>query len=161
MGSAEPRKLDVLPIEPDAVTKPLANNTGGRQMKLLVAEDNKTNQLVFQKMVGSLDLSLSFVSNGIEAVAAAAQDPPDLIFMDISMPKMDGKEATHHIRAAEAEGQRIPIVALTAHAMAGDREAILASGLDSYMTKPLRKAELTEMIERYRPNDTRPALTLE
>jgi hypothetical protein len=72
---------------------------------------------------------------------------PDLIFMDISMPRMDGKAATRAIRALEGEGHpRVPIVAMTAHAMAGDREQILAAGLDHYLTKPLTKAALLEQI---------------
>lgn len=155
LAQTAPPKRPFLPEPVAAKAPPVAPPSGARQMKLLVAEDNKTNQLVFKKMVRALDISLRFAQNGIEAVAAVAEDRPDLIFMDISMPKMDGKEATGHIRAAEPEGQHIPIVALTAHAMAGDREAIIACGLDDYMTKPLRKAELTGMIERHRPHDTR------
>ncbi|SMC54943.1 PAS domain-containing hybrid sensor histidine kinase/response regulator [Primorskyibacter flagellatus] len=156
LAKAAPPKAHPRPAPTPIMEAPVTSPGSARQMKLLVAEDNKTNQLVFKKMVCTLDLSLRFAQNGIEAVAAVAEDRPDLIFMDISMPKMDGKEATGHIRAAEPDGQHVPIVALTAHAMAGDREAIIACGLDDYMTKPLRKAELTEMIERHRPSDTRP-----
>jgi CheY-like chemotaxis protein len=72
---------------------------------------------------------------------------PDLIFMDISMPEMDGKEATGEIRKLEAQtGRHVPIVALTAHAMSGDSDGILAAGLDHYLTKPLRKAVILERI---------------
>lgn len=117
-----------------------------RQMRILVAEDNKTNQLVMRKMLKNLNVDLTIAQNGEEAVSAYQEIGPDLIFMDISMPKMDGKEATKAIRALETD-QRTRIVALTAHAMDGDGEAIMEVGLDYYMTKPLNKALLFEQIE--------------
>lgn len=117
-----------------------------RKMYLLVAEDNKTNQLVLRKMLKHLQIDITFANNGEDAVAAYQKQVPDLIFMDISMPKMDGKEATRAIRALETD-TRTPIVALTAHAMEGDGRAIKAVGLDHYMTKPLNKALLLEQIE--------------
>lgn len=133
-----------------------------RAMRILAAEDNKTNQLVFRKMVKTLDIDLQFAANGIEAVRLYREFDPDLIFMDISMPKMDGKEATGEIRAIEAEtGAHVPIVALTAHAMDSDKEGILAAGLDHYLTKPLRKAEIFGAIGRHRPDDARPLAEVE
>ncbi|MDJ0821922.1 MAG: response regulator [Paracoccaceae bacterium] len=122
-----------------------------RALDVLVAEDNKTNQLVFRKMVGKLGLDLRFANNGLEAVAAYREKRPDLIFMDISMPEMDGKEATQEIRKIEGDGPKVPIIAVTAHAMAGDKDGILQAGLDDYLTKPLRKAELVALLERYSP----------
>ncbi|MDQ2095644.1 response regulator [Rhodalgimonas zhirmunskyi] len=128
-----------------------------RAMRILAAEDNKTNQLVFRKMVKDLDIELQFASNGIEAVGLYQSYDPDMIFMDISMPKKDGMEATAEIRALEGEtGSRVPIVALTAHAMQDDRESILAAGLDHYLTKPLRKAEIFSAIAECRPETCRP-----
>ncbi|WP_027236110.1 response regulator [Leisingera caerulea] len=128
-----------------------------RRMRVLAAEDNKTNQLVFRKMVKELDIELKFASNGLEAVDAYRSFAPDLIFMDISMPKMDGKVATAEIRKIEAgTGRHVPVVALTAHAMAGDSEGILAAGLDHYLTKPLRKALIHEKIRDSAPPGTRP-----
>lgn len=119
-----------------------------RQMRILVAEDNKTNQLVLRKMLKNLGVSLTFANNGEEAVSAYQKIAPDLIFMDISMPKMDGKEATIAIRALEAEVEKhTQIVALTAHAMEGDGRNIMSAGLDYYLTKPLSKAKLLEQIE--------------
>ncbi|TDL89245.1 response regulator [Meridianimarinicoccus aquatilis] len=137
----------------------------GPPMTILAAEDNKTNQLVFRKMVGGLNVQVTFANNGREAVEAFQAARPDIIFMDISMPEMDGKEATRAIRAIEANSTlaNVPICALTAHAMAGDDEEILASGMDHYLTKPLRKAAITAMIEQYLPGGVAlhaPATTL-
>ena len=120
-----------------------------KQLNVLLAEDNKTNQLVFRKMVDDFDLNLRFANNGIEAVQAFQDERPDMIFMDISMPQMDGKQATREIRRIEGDGPRVPIIAVTAHAMAGDRESILEAGLDDYLTKPLRKAELTQKLAAF------------
>lgn len=117
----------------------------GRRMRILAAEDNKTNRLVLSKLLKSLEIDLSFAENGIEAVEAFQTDRPDLIFMDISMPKMDGKEATQRIREIEGNS-RVPIIALTAHAVEGDEEGILAAGLDHYLTKPLRKDQIFNAI---------------
>ncbi|MGR3702573.1 MAG: response regulator [Paracoccaceae bacterium] len=126
-----------------------------RLMRILAAEDNQTNQLVFSRMVQHLRIDLRFAANGAEAVAACRAEWPDLVFMDISMPEMDGKEATRHLRAQQAaEGRpHLPIVAMTAHAMDGDREGILAEGLDDYLAKPLRKAALVSHILAHCPAD--------
>ncbi len=123
-----------------------------RKMRVLAAEDNKTNQLVFTKMVKDADIDLRFANNGLEAVEQFSAFVPDLIFMDISMPKMDGKEAATKIRALEAEtGGHVPIVALTAHALDGDDKGILASGIDHYLTKPLRKPLIHGKISEHCP----------
>ena len=123
-----------------------------QKMKILTAEDNKTNQLVFKKMVKSLNIDLVFAANGEEAVELYKSYQPDLIFMDISMPKMDGKDATRAIRAIEQTTQtHTPIIALTAHAMSGDEAEILAAGLDRYLTKPLRKPAIFEQISEHAP----------
>lgn len=128
-----------------------------RRMRILAAEDNKTNQLVFRKMVKELNIDLQFANNGLEAVDLYQSFEPDLIFMDISMPQMDGKEATGEIRKLEAaSGRHVPIVALTAHAMAGDADGILAAGLDHYLTKPLRKALIMERILEHAPEEIQP-----
>jgi signal transduction histidine kinase/CheY-like chemotaxis protein len=119
-----------------------------RRLRLLAAEDNKTNQLVFAKMLGGLDIELHFADDGVEAVEKYVSLRPDVVFTDISMPRMDGKEAAARIREIEAEAglPRVPIIAMTAHALGGDAEAILASGMDHYLTKPLRKAHIVAHI---------------
>lgn len=131
-----------------------------RKMRVLAAEDNKTNQLVFRKMVKALDIDLKFAGNGREAVEMYQSFEPDLVFMDISMPEMDGKDATRAIRALEAEsGKHVPVLALTAHAMGGDKEEIMSAGMDQFLTKPLRKAEIYAAIGGYQPTDAQPAIT--
>jgi signal transduction histidine kinase/CheY-like chemotaxis protein len=144
--------------EPDPEA-PRSEAGPARLMRVLAAEDNKTNRLVFRKMVKDLALDVRFANNGLEAVAAYTDFRPDMIFMDISMPKMDGKEATQKIRGLEKDtGGHVPIIALTAHAMDGDAKAILAAGLDHYMTKPLRKALIHERIQRHWPQDAQAVL---
>ncbi|WP_460272780.1 ATP-binding protein [Celeribacter sp. ULVN23_4] len=131
----------------------------GRRMRVLAAEDNKTNQLVFGKMLKALDIELRFAGNGREAVELYQEFQPDLVFMDISMPEVDGKEATRQIRTLELDTDvHTPIIALTAHAMAGDEQEILAAGLDHYMTKPLRKAAIIDRILKALPEECYPIL---
>ncbi len=122
-------------------------------LRVLAAEDNKTNQLVFRKMLKQTSLDLKLVSNGREAVEAFAEFRPDIIFMDISMPGMDGMEATRKIRAMEAEfgAAQTPIVAMTAHAMEGDESRIRQSGIDHYMTKPIKKEILLQHLRSAAP----------
>ena len=153
------RKLQVLsrPLQAIVPDEPAAPEDR-RVMRVLAAEDNRTNQLVFRKMVKDLDIDLSFANNGREAVELYQSFKPDMIFMDISMPEMDGCEATRCIRKLEVEKswRRVPIVALTAHAMDGDADGILAAGLDHYLTKPLRKSAISERIVSLCPRDARP-----
>ncbi|WP_187428581.1 Sensor histidine kinase RcsC [Roseobacter fucihabitans] len=140
--------------EDSTPAQPIVQQTDERRMRVLAAEDNKTNQLVFRKMLKDFDVDLKFANDGLDAVQAHQSFDPDIIFMDISMPRMDGKEATQAIRKAELEtGRHIPIVALTAHAMEGDSKDILSAGLDHYMSKPVRKAELHARIMEYCPVD--------
>ncbi|MGR3640056.1 ATP-binding protein [Alterinioella nitratireducens] len=131
-----------------------------RKLRLLAAEDNKTNQLVFAKMIKPLTLEMEMTGNGVEALAAYKSAPPDLIFTDISMPEMDGLEAARLIRAFEAENglPRVPIVAMTAHAMDGDEARIFEAGIDHYLTKPLKKPLIIEKITALAPDTVLPVL---
>ncbi|QXT40062.1 ATP-binding protein [Gymnodinialimonas ceratoperidinii] len=117
--------------------------------RLLAAEDNKTNQLVFKAMLKGLALDLEIVNDGAELVAAYKRETPDLVMTDISMPVMDGIDASREIRAFEAEQglEPVTIIAMTAHAVDGDRERILSAGLDDYVTKPLKKTLIHARIE--------------
>lgn len=121
-------------------------------MRVLAAEDNRTNRLVFSSMLKDLNIELHFAEDGRQAVDLYGEVRPDIVFMDISMPGMDGKEATAHIRALEKNtGRHVPIIAMTAHALGSDKTEILLAGLDHYMTKPLRKDAIIEHILKARP----------
>ena len=158
-GSEDSVETPVTALPVPQGSDPASSDTP-RLMRVLVAEDNKTNQLVLSKMVKNLEIELEFANNGIEAVAAYTRERPDLVFMDISMPQMDGKEATGEIRKLEVEtGVHIPIIAVTAHAMQGDEGGILEAGLDDYLTKPVRKPALIAAIETHCPEDAVPPLT--
>lgn len=159
-----------LPVAADPAGMPRGSGTATtgddppepRAMRVLAAEDNKTNRLVLSKMLKGLDIDLQFAENGADAVALYQGFDPDLVLMDISMPGMDGKEATAHIRRAESEsGRHVPIVAMTAHALSGDREAILAAGLDGFLTKPLKKADIIGQIAAACPPRARPPVPQE
>ena len=158
LRSALFRSLQALSTSPvlqaQAISAPMP--APSRQMRVLAAEDNRTNQLVFGKMIKELNIDLNFAANGLEAVELYQSFQPDLVFMDISMPEMDGRDATRAIRQIEAQMHlpHVPIVALTAHAMEGDAGDIMAAGLDHYMTKPLRKSALVEHIIAHRPAGT-------
>ena len=153
------RRLHSLTVPPAApVPEPAAPPISARRlMRVLTAEDNRTNQLVFRKMVQDLPIELTIANNGLEVVALFKTLSPDLIFMDISMPEMDGRDAARAIRLAEGgSATRVPIIALTAHAMEGDAENILAAGIDEYMTKPLRKSTITAALAAHCPPGAHP-----
>jgi len=116
-------------------------------LHLLLAEDNRVNQVVASRMLEKMGHSIVVASNGNEALALLAKEKFDLVLMDIQMPEMDGLTATRKIREAEAQGQsRVPIIAVTAHAMASDRTRCIEAGMDGYVTKPLNVRGLNEAI---------------
>jgi two-component system sensor histidine kinase/response regulator len=119
---------------------------------ILLAEDNQVNQLFACRLLKKLGHEVTVVDNGAEALAALARAPFDLVLMDMQMPVMDGIEATQAIRAREAASQQhIPIVALTANAIASDRDRCLAAGMDDYLAKPFSMPQLMEVLERWLP----------
>jgi CheY-like chemotaxis protein/HPt (histidine-containing phosphotransfer) domain-containing protein len=120
-----------------------------QKIRLLLAEDNITNQKVALKILEKAGYRAEAVMNGLEALTALEKNPYDLILMDVQMPEMDGFETTGAIRRKEKEkGGHMPIVAMTAHAMKGDRERCLEAGMDDYLSKPIQPKELIEVIER-------------
>ena len=119
------------------------------QVRILLAEDNMVNQKVATRMLKKMGFRVDVVANGLEAVTANQNVPYDLILMDCQMPELDGFEATRQIRAKNEDKVRIPIIALTANAMEGDRERCLASGMDDYLTKPINAKKLKETLERW------------
>ena len=114
--------------------------------KILLVEDNPENRDMLSRRLIRRGFELSFAMDGAEAVTRALEDRPDLVLMDLSLPVLDGWEATRRIKADPATGA-IPVIALTAHAMAGDREKALHAGCDDYDTKPVDLERLLGKIE--------------
>ncbi len=129
--------------------KPSALKPALRPLQILLAEDNAVNQMVAVAILSKRGHVVRIAANGQEALAAYQRDRFDLVLMDVQMPVMGGFEATAAIRALErATRTRVPIVALTAHAMKGDRETCLAAGMDGYLTKPFKGLDLIQEVER-------------
>jgi PAS domain S-box-containing protein len=140
MGTAE--------SEPAPAPVRRAPRVAGSRDTLLVVEDNVVNQRVIEAMLVKRGYAVEHAANGREALTLLSMRSYALVFMDCQMPEMDGYAATAAIRAREQDGQRLPIVAMTAHAMKGDRERCLAAGMDDYLSKPLRPDELDAALER-------------
>jgi CheY-like chemotaxis protein/HPt (histidine-containing phosphotransfer) domain-containing protein len=124
-------------------------------VRILLAEDNITNQQVALGILKKLGLHADAVVDGVGAIASLETLPYDLVLMDVQMPEMDGFEATRRIRDPESSvlNHRVPIVAMTAHAMQGDRERCLEAGMDDYVTKPISPTALAEVLDRWLPRD--------
>lgn len=134
--------------------KPRASKSG---LRVLLAEDNQVNQLVATRILEKLGHQVTLVSNGREALSAVESGKFDLVAMDVQMPEMDGLEATAAIRKWEQNaGSHVPIIAMTAHAMKGDRERCLEAGMDGYTSKPIRIRDLEQVISELVP--TAPAM---
>ena len=120
------------------------------QLRVLLAEDHKTNRLIFAKMMQCLGVNLTLACDGRHAVDFCKAQPPDIIFMDISMPKLDGLQAAQVIRGLdEIRGVYTPIIALTAHAMPGDETRILAAGMDHYLSEPVRLQSVVDHLRHF------------
>jgi len=132
------------PVQPEAVK--------AERARVLVAEDNPVNQKLAIRMLEKFNLAVDVAANGREVIDMLGRTAYDLVFMDCHMPEMDGYEATASIRRAEKEGgTRLPIVAMTANAMQGDREKCLAAGMDDYIPKPIRREAIQEMLRKWIP----------
>ena len=143
VGDKSTNRASLSPASPVAISTSLS-------APVLVAEDNVRLQQLLKLQFADLGVPVTFVSDGVQAIAALLREPYSLIFMDCQMPNMDGVSATQEIRSAEREyGGHIPIVAMTANAFAEDREACLAAGMDDYLAKPVRLADLRTVIERW------------
>jgi len=128
---------------------------------VLVVEDNPINQMVATAMLAKLGYKPEVVSDGRQAVAAVARTQYAVVLMDCQMPVMDGYEATQAIRAGEGGGARVPIIAMTANALAEDRERCVASGMDDHLSKPVTQASLERALSLWttgasRPQDPKP-----
>jgi PAS domain S-box-containing protein len=138
--------------EPEAPAPAPPPGPSRRALRVLLAEDNAVNQRLAVRLLEKQGHSVALAVNGKEAVAAARHEPFDLVLMDVQMPELDGLEATAQIRQEEREtGRHVPILAMTAHAMKGDRERCLAAGMDAYISKPVQAAELWEAVRKLVP----------
>jgi CheY-like chemotaxis protein/HPt (histidine-containing phosphotransfer) domain-containing protein len=135
-----------------AVTPPLShsdsNAAGQHPLRILLVEDNRVNQKVATRLLGKLGYTVEVVENGRDAISALEKQPFDVIFMDIQMPEMDGLEATAAIRSQWPAGQQPQIIAMTAHALEGDREYFLSHGMDDYISKPIQIDKLVEALHK-------------
>ncbi len=132
----------------DQPTKPEAISQSAKPLDILLAEDNAVNQIVVVRMLEKQGHRVCVASNGKDAVATCYSRPFDLILMDVQMPEMNGFEAVRLIREWEkATGRHVPILAMTAHALQGDRERYLTAGMDAYVSKPVRSSELHDVID--------------
>jgi PAS domain S-box-containing protein len=151
LGSTDPAGAQAEPV-----TVPSALDLG-RQLRVLLVEDNPVNQRVVVRMLEKRGHRVSVAGNGKEALAAlagAGKSPFDLVFMDVQMPEMDGFAATGAIRESEKGGARhVPIIALTAHAMDGDRERCLRAGMDGYLSKPLSSTDMIAALRSFVPGE--------
>jgi CheY-like chemotaxis protein len=134
----------------------MLNLFAGRKSRILLAEDNITNQLVALGILKKFGLRADAVANGVEALRALETLPYDLVLMDVQMPEMDGIEATKRIRKNEKimmNDESIPIIAMTAHVMQGDRERCLKAGMNDYISKPVTPEALAEILEKWLPRE--------
>ena len=157
VSALQSRRHQVIePMEVAAQAKPreflfrTPSNTTGQKIDILIAEDNEVNKIVYAQILDTLDYSYEMVSNGREAVEFFQTRTPRIIIMDVSMPEMNGLEATAAIRTHEAAaGGHVPIIGITAHAMSGDMERCLDGGMDDYLSKPISPSRLTEKLEKW------------
>ena len=119
-------------------------------MKILYIEDNEDNILILKRRLGRVGYDVSFAMDGAEGIRMAAELKPDLVLMDLSLPVLDGWEATRRLKAAP-ETRHIPVIALTSHAMVGERERALAAGCDDFDTKPVEFQRLLGKIRALLP----------
>ncbi|WP_339292605.1 PAS domain S-box protein [Paenibacillus sp. FSL W8-0187] len=125
------------------------NHSLGNDLKILIAEDNEVNQLVLKKMIEKLGYNSTTVQNGLEAVEALERYSYDIVFMDIQMPFMDGTEAVRAIKESASSEKEPYIVAVTAHAIKGDREKYLGMGMDEYVSKPVSMNVISAIIDKF------------
>ncbi|MCP3963310.1 MAG: response regulator [bacterium] len=137
------------PAEPEpAPSAPEPEDSTVLPLRILIAEDNPTNQQVAQLVLESLGYRADVVANGVQALEACGQQPYDVVLMDLQMPEMDGCQAARGIRGDLPADQQPYIVAMTAHAIKGDRERCLAAGMDEYISKPFRREDLQAALQR-------------
>lgn len=145
------QEQDAIQSENEALIQSRSILPGGVSRKVLIVEDNEINQLVISGMLDDDSLEIEFADNGLLGIEAYRGFNPDLVFMDVSMPEMNGYDATAEIRKYEKSMQlaACPIIALTANAMQGDREKCLAAGMDDFMSKPVIMDDLHALVRKW------------
>jgi len=156
---AEKKIAQEQPAQANTQVPPISEVT--QQLDILVAEDNEVNQIVFRQILEESNLNFKIVENGRLALAAFKVAPPQMILMDVSMPEMNGKEATSAIRKYEVENKmtRTPIIGVTAHALKGDMESCIDAGMDDYLSKPVSPNKLLLKIEQWLKMDLKSSNT--
>ena len=152
--------LSAAPLEPEACDDGTASPSGSTvalDLRVLVVEDNTFNQTVARHLLERMGCTVDMANHGGQALEKLESANYDVVLMDCQMPTMDGYEATRRIRAGESNGERIPIVAMTANAMAGDQEKCLACGMDRYLSKPVIKEDLNRTLKEIHRQLLQPA----
>ncbi|WP_051222750.1 response regulator [Conexibacter woesei] len=151
--SAQQARAQERQAEEEAARMNARNGSAAEGALILIAEDHDVNRILMEKLLAKRGHRTVAAATGLEAVRLAGEGEVDLVFMDCQMPELDGYAATQRIREREGGGgARLPIVAMTAHAMAGDRDKCLAAGMDDYVAKPLRPDEVDTMLARWLPS---------
>jgi signal transduction histidine kinase/DNA-binding response OmpR family regulator/HPt (histidine-containing phosphotransfer) domain-containing protein len=157
---AEPQSVAAREVEAESEPEPIAPRSEQRRMRVLLVEDNPVNLMVGQRLLGVLGTDCDTAGNGEEAMLRMSAARYDLVLMDCQMPVMDGYTATRRWREMErdaGDGRHLPIIAMTANAMAGDRQKCLDAGMDDYLAKPVTRAELERSLHRWWHAGTAPA----
>jgi CheY-like chemotaxis protein len=144
------RHPDAKKKKPELITRHSIDDAKRKKIRILLAEDNTVNRKLALHLLEKFGFQADAVANGQEAVQALSMAPYDLVLMDVQMPEMDGLEATRVIRdpASTVRDHAVPIIAMTAHAMIGDRENCLKAGMDDYVPKPIQPEQLFAAIHR-------------
>ena len=146
-SQAQEKPHTIIDASTEQTSNPRANSG---EIDILVCEDNEVNQIVFTQMLNDTDYTFKIANNGEEGLALYKELSPSLILMDVSMPVMNGHEATQEIRKIEdGTGQHTPIIAVTAHAVKGDLEKCLNAGMDDYISKPISPDMMIKKIEKW------------
>ena len=147
--------MDTMQPIPDSTLRQAVPLPSLQGVRILLAEDNAVNQKLALRLLSKHGFDVAVVSTGQQALDALANDRFDLVLMDVQMPELDGLEATRRLRQRERDaGGHIPVIAMTAHAMMGDRERCLAAGMDGYVTKPIQIETLLATIGDSLPSTT-------